>query len=362
MNIRPTFDRARLGFIMAAVAAAACGGSSTSETTGPATGSGGSSSSTTGTSTSSGTGTTTTGEGGSGGSTVAGTGGSDTGSGGSSSGTGGTTGTGGAGMGSCTPLTNFTLAVHVVLDVTWEGSTTTTAGSGKVHIWNRTKLTANGATISGDDTQGCGSVLPEFGLTQAAAILVGGSKILVEIPNAVWDKPSMPKFHSQGTLSAWSIGATADFMPTYGLVGVNLSPPTAPWPDSYTGVQAVDSDGDTKPGITAVPRSGGGYVQPPVGTFGPKADQLYIATRTAIALHGKLTSCEALSGTADVPFFDNHVVGCHTVNGADCTAGANGQIEFVDKSRTIYKPGAATFTAKKVADNATCADVRAALP
>jgi len=40
----------------------------------------------------------------------------------------------------------------------------------------------------------------------------------------------------------------------------------------------------------------------------------------------------------------------------------NSQTGFVDKSRTIYKPGAATFTAKKVADNATCADVRAALP
>ncbi len=301
---------------------------------------------------------------------MAGTGGSDTGAGGSSTGTAGSTGAGGAGMRSCSPLTNFTLAVHVVMDVTWAGSNTTTAGSGKVHIWNRTKLTANGSTISGDDTQACGSVLPEFGLTQLAAIAAGGSKILIEIPNEIWDKPSMPKFHSQGTLSAWTIGGTADFMATYGLVGVNLNPPTAPWPDSYTTLLAakevVDADGDMKLGITAVPRSSGGYVQPPVGLTGPKADKLYIVTRTAIALHGTLTACDALSGTAQIPFFDNHVVGCHTTSGADCDTTSqmpdNSQTGFVDKSRTIYKPGAATFTAKKVADNATCADVRAALP
>jgi hypothetical protein len=276
-------------------------------------------------------------------------------------------GAGGAGMG-CPVLANFTLSVHVVIDVTWDAmGFATTAGSGKVHIWNRTKLATNGSKISGDDTQACGTVLPEFGLTQAAAILVGGNKVLIEIPNAVWDKPTMPKFHSEGTLSAWAIGGTVDFMPTYGLVGVNFgNMPTAPWPAKYTGFtmgQVVDSDGDGKPGITAVPHNGDGYVQPPVSTFGPKADKLYLATRTVIALKGKLTACEALSGTAEVPMFDNHVVGCHRVSGGD----ANGDcvaadIGFVDDGRTLYKTGAATWTAKRVPDNATCADVRAALP
>jgi hypothetical protein len=104
-----------------------------------------------------------------------------------------------------------------------------------------------------------------------------------------------------------------------------------------------------------------------VSTFGPKADKLYLATRTVIALHGKLDGCEAISGTADVPFFDNHIVGCHQVSGGDANGDCKGMdpnmgIVFVDDSRTIHKPGAATFTAKRVPDNATCADVRAALP
>ena len=69
----------------------------------------------------------------------------------------------------CPVLANFTLSVHVVIDVTWDAQGfSTTAGSGKVHIWNRTKLATNGTKISGDETQACGSLLPEFGLTQAA--------------------------------------------------------------------------------------------------------------------------------------------------------------------------------------------------
>ena len=45
----------------------------------------------------------------------------------------------------CPVIPSFTLSVHVVLDVTWDArGFATTAGSGKVHIWNRTKLTTNG--------------------------------------------------------------------------------------------------------------------------------------------------------------------------------------------------------------------------
>jgi hypothetical protein len=281
-------------------------------------------------------------------------------------------GAGGTGM-ACPVIPSFTLSVHVVLDVTWDArGFATTAGSGKVHIWNRTKLTTNGTKLAGDETQACGSQIPEFGLTPAAQLVVGGSKILVEIPNEVWDKPTMPKFHSEGTLSAWAIGGKVDFGNTIGLVGVNLgNMPLGPWPAKsqalFDAMQVVDHDGDMKPGITAVPRNGGGYVQPPVSTFGPKADKLYLATRTVIALHGKLDGCEAISGTADVPFFDNHIVGCHRVSGGDangdCAPPApNSDTTFVDDSATVYKPGAATFTAKRVPDNATCADIRAALP
>ena len=47
------------------------------------------------------------------------------------------------------------------------------------------------------------------------------------------------------------------------------------------------------------------------------------------------------------------------LGGAACTAA---QTDFVDQSRTDYKVMSGTFTSKQLADSATCADVRAALP
>src|SRR6185295_7640836 len=144
------------------------------------------------------------------------TGGNTTGGGGP--GTGGM-GTGGTGMGTCTTLTNVTLGVHVIMDVSWPGDNIKTKpGTGKVHIWNKSKLNINGTAVSGDETAACGSTLPEFELGTIGGV-VGGTKVQVQIPDAIWDTPTMPKFHSQGTLSAWAIGGQADLDPTVALVG-----------------------------------------------------------------------------------------------------------------------------------------------
>jgi hypothetical protein len=254
------------------------------------------------------------------------------------------------------------------LDVTWTGDNVTKKpGSGKVHIWNKTKLNINGTMVSGDATQACGTALPEFDLGSLGGVVVGGTKVQVQIPDAVWDSPAQPKFHSQGTLSSWAIGGAADLEPTVALVGVKLTDPMMAWPTAdqiNMGMLSLDHDADGKPGITATSRNDSPYTNPPTAAIGgAKADKLYLATRTVVALHGKLTSCDDISGTANVTMFDNHVIGCHVLNGNDCTTGGtNSQQGFVDSSRTDYKPGTATFVAKKVADSATCADVRTALP
>jgi hypothetical protein len=401
------------GVVLAAAASAwSCSGSSTSETglpaAGTSTGATGSGSSGSGTgsdtSTSAGSGSTgsaattgsgtsgsgstadatsattssaaASGSGGAGGASTSGAGGASTtgsagaatvGAGGAAttSGTGGA-GTGGGAMGPCTPLTNVTLAVHVIINVSWPGDNVKTKpGTGKVHLWNRSKLAINGTMLSGDDTMGCGSVLPEFELGTIGGVLVGGTKVLVEIPTAAWDAATMPKFHSQGILAGWTIGSKADLEPTVALVGVKMTTPMGPWPtaaDIASQMLAVDSDGDMKPGLTADPRNGSPYTFPPTSGIGigPKADKLYLATRTVVTLHGQLTTCETLAGSADIPFFDNHVIGCHVQGGNDCDPS---QATFVDSSRTIYQvTGAASFTAKKVPDGASCTDVRNALP
>jgi hypothetical protein len=300
-----------------------------------------------------GSGGTTPGTGGAGGVTGVGTGGV------------GVVGTGGAAggtTGTCPALTSMTLAQLTVMDASWAGSTATSAGTGKIYLWNLVKLTANGNQLSGQ-TQSCGTVLPAFSLTGAGQLVTGGTMVLVEVPHAVWETPTIPKFPTTGSFSGWNPGSTLTIDGTIALVGLTLTDPRAAWPASYTALSTVDADGDTKPGITAVPRNGGGYVLPPtgLGLFGsaPQADQIYLASRTMLTVAGRFDTCTAMSGTSTVPFFDSHVVGCHIRGGADCTPA---QIDFVDQSRTIYQIGSATFAAKQVPDTATCAQVRAALP
>jgi hypothetical protein len=56
---------------------------------------------------------------------------------------------------------------------------------------------------------------------------------------------------------------------------------------------------------------------------------------------------------------NNHVVGCHVMGASDCMPA---DINFIDTNRAIYEITGATAQTKVVADTATCADVRAALP
>jgi hypothetical protein len=245
------------------------------------------------------------------------------------------------------------------MDVTWPSTSAANAGSGKIDIWNRTKLSPTGNNVAGDDTQSCGTRLPEFNLNPLAGLITGGSKVLIEIPDSDWDATTMPKFHSQGVLGGWDPGNTVKFDPTVALVGLTMADPMAAWPENYDQLQAADADNDSKAGFTAAPHAGSGYTAPPVALFGAKTDKIYLASRTIVGLDGQLSSCEDIAGTAIVKSFDSHVVGCHIKDKDDCQPG---DIGFVDKNRTIYEVKSATFTAKKIAEGATCADVRTALP
>jgi hypothetical protein len=280
-----------------------------------------------------------------------GAGGSD----GSANGSGGSIATDGATM--CDARTNFTLAIHVVLDVSWPDSIGGNAGTGKLHIWNLAQMMVDGMTLT-NTTRPCGSTLPELVLKP----LVGGGKLNLEVPNSVWDAPAAPKASTTGTISGWNVGSQLHTETINVLVGLTMPDPNGPWPGSHNMVTAVDSDGDGQPGITAIPKGGAGYVQPPVETpilgFGAKADKVYLASRTALSLSGTVTSCTEQAGMVTVKFFDNHVVGCHVNAGAECTPA---QVDFIDMNSTQYNVAGGTFTSKVVPDTASCADARAAL-
>jgi hypothetical protein len=175
----------------------------------------------------------------------------------------------------------------------------------------------------------------------------------------------MARYATEGTQAGWNVGSSVSYDSAL-LVGLgSTSSATAAWPPSYTGIMgANDADGDSIPGLTAVPRNGGGYVLPPTSAIGAvlggaRADKVFLVSRNVASAMLTRTSCDEASGMANVTHFDNHVIGCHVSGGGDCDAS---QIKFIDDNRTVYTVSSATIKTKIVPDSATCTDVRAALP
>jgi hypothetical protein len=226
----------------------------------------------------------------------------------------------------------FTEAWHQILSVTWPAGTATTAGNGQVHVWGKT---------------------------------VGGGMMLIEVPSASWDAPTAAHFAMEATQSDWTVGSSVNHGYT-ALVGFTFpNAATAPWPASYTGItMPTDVDGDMAPGLTAVPRNSDGYVLPPTSALGAlgigsRADKVSLVIRNVATMNVTRSSCDAAAGSAMFTHFDYHVIGCHVSGGGACSAA---EVKFIDDNRTMYSVTAATAKTKVVANGATCADVRTALP
>jgi hypothetical protein len=78
-----------------------------------------------------------------------------------------------------------------------------------------------------------------------------------------------------------------------------------------------------------------------------------------IQLAGTRDSCTSAKGSADVTKVDSHVVGCRIKGGGNCDAT---QTNFIDSNQPKFTVKSATYEMKQVPKDATCADVRAALP
>jgi hypothetical protein len=263
--------------------------------------------------------------------------------------------TGGTGE-ACAPRATSVEAAHLIANVTWPAGIASMGGTGQVHIWGKLTFTANGNTLDGT-LQACGIVLPPTTLTA----LAGGMMLQIEVPDAAWDAPSMQRFQVDGTQSGWNVGSTLSF--SYAaLIGLTLAAPTtAPWPSSYADITMTnDAEGDGKVGLTAIPRGDSGFTLPPTSILQTsRVDEVYIVTRQVTAAMLTRATCDRACGSATFAHFNNHVVGCHVMGGADCTSN---EINFVDTNRTIYEVTSATAETQVIADTATCADVRAALP
>lgn len=254
----------------------------------------------------------------------------------------------------------YTMATHVVINVSWDSTTAVakSTGTNQVHIWTKSKFTDNGDDTADVVSRSCGSVMPTIIPSAIAQSFTGTKKILPEIPNSAWESESMPTFAGTATRN----GNTVTMSPGPALVGLTMDNPTGTWP-SVGNIMGVDHDGDGKLGLTAIPKTNDGYSAIPVElSLNPKrADKIYLAIRNAMTLTTSYEGCtpDTVTGTANVTKFDNHVIGCHVQGGGECTTK---QRNFVDENTTVYKIGSATFTSVKIDENATCADVRAALP
>jgi hypothetical protein len=185
---------------------------------------------------------------------------------------------------------------------------------------------------------------------------LGGEKILPEIPDATWDKSSMPQFSGTATKT----GNTVNASPGVALVGLTMTNPTGTWP-ARTSIMGVDHDSDGKLGLAAIPRSDSPYARIPLDISKSKrADRVDLAIRNIMTLSATVSGCpETYNGTANVTKFDNHVIGCHVYGGGECT---DTQKKFVDDNSVVYTVGSATYKAKRVSASASCADVRGAVP
>jgi hypothetical protein len=220
--------------------------------------------------------------------------------------------------------------------------------------------------VSGNELQlalrVCGAILPEASLSAAGKLAAGGGeKLLIQVPDSVWDAPGIPVVMATGTHAGFEVGSELGHSSLL-LLGATLSDPTGSWPQSGSEAQAIDVEPDGALGYTTVPRNSGGYVLPPVAIglgSGPAAEKVYLVSRHGMDPGGSWTSCDAHSGSVDVSAFDTHVVGCRIEGGSECTAA---QAAFVDDNRMLYSVSSASYEAKVIAGGSSCADVRAALP
>jgi cysteine-rich repeat protein len=259
-------------------------------------------------------------------------------------------------------------AIHMVVSLSWgdpSGLGIVTPGSGDLHLWLKFGLLADeksnpdGSYDLTATTRLCGRILPDI----EKGAIAGGGLVQSNIPDATWDHPDMPETVATGTVGSNRINAAISIELGGLAIGLTMTDLVSDsWPDTGQDAlpDAVDADGDGKPGITAVPNGTSPYTLPAADLFQTAfADRLYIVTRVVMQLEGTRTSCTAASGTAAVYCFDNHIVGCRLQDGSACDAA---QAQFIDDNRTIYDIGDASYEMARVADDVTCADVRAAFP
>ncbi len=258
------------------------------------------------------------------------------------------------GAGSCD--FNGQAAVKIDVDVAWDSGLAIEAGSGTLEIWFSATLDHNGNVIAVTGNP-CEVVIPDF----ETNVLAGGEKVGTAWPQGIWAGAGIPKIDLTVNLAASEPGSQITIPPGPLVLGATFNDDlNDPWPGSWTGLNATDHDGDGKPGVTTLAKTGNGYGMPRLDIFNDqvRADQIYLAFRTILSLDGVIDSCEGASGAATFTM-EQHAVGCHVAGGGECN---NDQVNLLDNNLPQFRVTGANFELRKVAQGASCNDIIAALP
>jgi hypothetical protein len=233
-------------------------------------------------------------------------------------------------------------------------------------------------------------------------------------PESVWGSETMPRTNITVPLADSQPGAAFKTEMFAMLNGIQLDDPMGAWPSDrrqvagapesegtpVNGATWLDPDNDGSLALTTFgvgpggepidgvfpdppvayesrsaecPRLEGGerhpYAYPPAIPNGSLSVQrikrVFTGQRATLAYDGKIDSCDVITGEVTGPDngqlkLDTRVGGCVRVNGSDESVCAAGAVDFLDQQPQTQNLSDAKFTIKRLADGASCADVRTA--
>jgi hypothetical protein len=239
----------------------------------------------------------------------------------------------------------------VTVELTWSETLALVGGSGKAVVWTKVSYARSAGGPTELTMRPCGLHIPD--VTTSA---LGGGLKAGFVPITAFDAGTMlPNL----VTSAQSDGRGLTFAASL-VVGTMLTDPAGPWPSSAN-LEPFDHDGDESPGITARPLEGPGYAAPPTSIANLETlDRAYMAMRAGL----RVSITPACSGITDgkvEPFgFNVSIIGCHVKDRDACTAS---ELRFVANGMPRFMLGTSgTWTEVEIPKDASCADVRAALP
>jgi hypothetical protein len=263
-------------------------------------------------------------------------------------------------------------AVEVLFDAEWNGTTLAgivpllKPGAGQIQIIARLDLRGGGLQSRGL-VSACGAVMPDF---TAGNILVGNENYAGYFPDEGWDAPSMPRWDLGWQVGCDQPGCSLDTELLVATIGARNAGDI--WPGRkgpISNIVPLDHDGDGHPAVTIGSRgpdernaAGVPYKLIPVTwTLTERSPRAFVPVRVMGEFHGKLDSCDELSGVVTAGSVEARCVGCVKVTDGQSQESACSPQEatFMDENLPDWMVTSGTWRARRVPATAECGALRA---